>query len=355
MKDLLVVGSGITGALTAALLSRAVPGLSLTVWDKARGAGGRMSTHRDPGHAALHVDMGAQYISKFRPKPSESAAYRMLKEDTYAELLAGRLLQPFCGAIEGERSDPQNPIEGNYVAPKGMCSIAAYFLSQSRASVAYLQHLKKIDARGNRAYCETTSGVGADFDAVVLTMPVPQILTLQGDVLQQLGACARTNLEAVTYSSRYALGLVFNTDTQSRPKYEWSAKYIDHPIIRFVCWDSSKRGCYSDETGTEHQGETLLVHTSVPFAVEHLEMDKPRIEALIRAMLAEVLPDLPQPQHTHLVCWRYSQVHAPYVDCPGVVELCREPLVLATGDGFVRSNFEGCLYAAHSTMQAIVQ
>jgi len=62
--ELLVVGAGITGSLTAALLARRCQELAvgLTVWDKARGAGGRMSTHRLPADPSMHVDMGAQYI-----------------------------------------------------------------------------------------------------------------------------------------------------------------------------------------------------------------------------------------------------------------------------------------------------
>lgn len=313
-----------------------------------------MSTYRDPSNAALHVDMGTQYISKFRPIPSNSTTYKTLKKDTYAGLLASHILQPLCGAIEGERSDVQNLIEVNYMAPKGMNSIAKYFLSQSKASIVYQHQLRTIDVRDSRICCETTSGVNVSFDAVILTMPVPQILTLQGSVLEQLDASTQANLEAVTYSSRYALGLVYSSISPSHFTSKWSVKYIDHPIIRFISWDSSKRG-HSGTQVTRARGETLLVHTSVPFAVDQLEMDKPRVEELIRAALIEVLPGLPQPQHTHIIHWRYSQVCVPYVDCPGVVELCKEPLVLATGDGFMGSDFENCLRAAQATAQFVLQ
>lgn len=352
MKELLIVGAGITGSLTASLLSKALPSLSLTVWDKARGAGGRMSTHRDPVNTCLHVDMGAQYISRFQHREADSSFHK-LKEDTYSELLTNHVLQPLCGVIEGERRDPNNPIECNYVAPMGMNSIAKYFLSQSKASVSFQHHLTGVELKENRLHCKTADGTDAVFDGVLLTMPVPQILALQGPLMQGLDPVTRANFEAVTYSSRYALGLVFWEKAKTIPRCAWSAKYISHPVIRFASWDCAKRS--NESGGGRGEGETLLVHTSVPFTKEHLETDKGTVQRLIQDALEEVLPNLPPPDHSHLIRWRYSQVFTPYPGCPGMVPLSEDPLVIATGDGFVGSNFENCLYAAYSSTQSILQ
>lgn len=63
-QKVLVVGSGITAAVTGALLRKqANEKISLTIWDKARGAGGRMSTSRSSGDADCKADLGAQYIT----------------------------------------------------------------------------------------------------------------------------------------------------------------------------------------------------------------------------------------------------------------------------------------------------
>lgn len=349
MKELLIVGAGITGSLTASLLSKVLPSLSLTVWDKARGAGGRMSTHRNPHNASLHIDMGAQYISRFQHRETDGTFHK-LKEDTYSELLTNHVLQPLCGVIDSERRDPNNPIECNYVAPMGMNSIAKYFLSQSKATVSFQQHLTGVDVKENQLHCRTADGIAAVFDALLLTMPVPQILALQGSLMQGVDPAIRTNLETVTYSSRYALGLVFREKPKTLLKGSWSAKYVSHPIIRFASWDCAKRNSESGE-----DGETLLVHTSVPFAKEHLETHKDVVQRIIQEALDEVLPDLPPAQHSHLIRWRYSQVSTPYPACPGMVLLSEHPLVVATGDGFVGSNFENCLRAAYNSSQTVVQ
>ena len=61
----LVIGGGITGAATAAFASEkiALKNVQVTIWDKARGAGGRMSTSRSPKNPKCTADLGAQYIS----------------------------------------------------------------------------------------------------------------------------------------------------------------------------------------------------------------------------------------------------------------------------------------------------
>ena len=62
-RRVLVIGAGLTGSLTAALLRRKFKQkLHITVWEKSRGAGGRMATNRQPGIPSS-VDLGAQYIS----------------------------------------------------------------------------------------------------------------------------------------------------------------------------------------------------------------------------------------------------------------------------------------------------
>lgn len=62
---LLIVGAGLTGSATAYLLRKmfAKDILSITVWEKSRGAGGRMNTYRSEINSLATVDLGAQYIS----------------------------------------------------------------------------------------------------------------------------------------------------------------------------------------------------------------------------------------------------------------------------------------------------
>ena len=101
-------------------------------------------------------------------------------------------------------------------------------------------------------------GSSDSFNAIILTIPVPQILQLAGTFQEHLKS-VRPSLELVEYSSRYALALYFSEDAQV--EFPWTAKYVkDNKCIRFVAMDSTKRGLglyYNIEvTFTLRQSET---------------------------------------------------------------------------------------------------
>jgi renalase len=372
-KELLIIGAGLTGSLTANLLTRAPTaastvssslkppglGISVSVWDKARGAGGRMTTHRHPTESSLHVDMGAQYISRFQPS-SRGAEYDKMKEELYDELLASQVLMPFSGTIEGERKDLTKAVVGNYVAPQGINSVVKHFLSNSKAQVNFQNQLAAVDldrsTQPSKVVCTATDGAAIKCDTLVLTMPVPQILSLGGNLVESIDPGIKEKLQSVRYSSRYALGLfysaTYSTDSDYQvPKPIWSAKYFDDPIVRFASWGLGNNDATAQPT--EFVGRTLLVHTGVPFSIEHLDDDKSAVKELILKKLNTLIPDLPHASYSHLVRWRYSQVSQAYPGTPGCVVLSRQPLVVATGDGFSGSNFENCIWSAMSTLKVI--
>ena len=318
-----------------------------------------MSTHRYPAEPALHVDMGAQYISRFKPHPQQPKAdtnrddleSEKLREDVYSRLIAEGVIVPFAGRIEGERTES---VLCNYVAPKGLSNIASYFLGSSRAVTYYEHRVVQVacdELTGkSKVWCSTTNGTRTSFDCLVLTMPTPQLLELEGNLVPLTHPDTRAKLEGVRYSSRYALGL-FYRGTDDAPLElphgaSWSAKYFDNPIIRYASWDARKRA-------SRTRGQALLVHTSVPFGIKHSETDEATVRALILETLNELIPGLPPHSDSHTVHWRHSQVWRPYPGTPGCVVLSERPLVVATGDAFSESNFEGCLRAAQATTKLL--
>ena len=52
----------------------------------------------------------------------------------------------------------------------------------------------------------------------------------------------------------------------------------------------------------------MVVHTSVPFGVQHLEAEKEQVQPLIMQELQRLMPHLPQPASIKCQKWRYSQV-----------------------------------------------
>ncbi|XP_058697374.1 renalase isoform X1 [Poecile atricapillus] len=356
MARVLVVGAGLTGAAAAALL-RGAPRGQVAVWDKARGAGGRMSTSRaDRGSA----DLGAQFVTC----EPELAGPRL---SFYEDLVSQGILKPLTAPVEG-----MVVREGsrNYVAPQGISSVVKYYLEQSGADVSYEQQVTHISLRDGRWEVSRKAGPPEQFDVVILTMPVPQILQLQGDIVNTLplpvgdshdavfaasgtetpaviNESQKQQLESVSYSSRYALGLFYEAGTGIA--VPWAAQYItDNPCIRFISIDNKKRNIESPEIGP-----SVVVHTTVTFGSEHLDSDPAEVQQIILSHLQRIVPSLPEPSSIKCQRWRYSQVTRAVPNCPGQMILHTQPLLICGGDGFTRSNFDGCIESAMSLAQAV--
>ncbi|XP_071667690.1 renalase isoform X4 [Patagioenas fasciata] len=279
MARVLVVGAGLTGGACAALLRGAALG-SVTVWDKARGAGGRMSTSRSERDAACTADLGAQYVTLETERAGPRRSF-------YEELLSHGILEPLTVPVEGMVVK-----EGscNYMAPQGISSVVKYYLKQSAgADVIYEQHVTRISLRDGKWEVSRKMGPPEQFDIVILTMPVPQILQLQGDLLSK----------------------------------------------------------------SPEVGPSVVVHTTVTFGSEHLDADPAEVQRLILHHLERLMPSLPKPASVKCQKWRYSQVTKAVLNCPGHMILHTQPLLICGGDGFTHSNFDGCIDSAMSLAEAV--
>lgn len=338
MSRVLIVGAGLTGSLCACLLRRELQTkVHIVVWDKSRGAGGRMCTSRPPDLSSHPADLGAQYISA-------TPAYAQSHHSFYSELLAAGVLKPLDCLIEGLK---QKNITYDYVTPLGMSSLVKHFLSESGADLFFERHVTGVYRHGASWEVKRKEGESETFDAVVLTMPVPQILQLEGDVRTLLSVQQQQQLDGVVYSSRFALALFFPPDAVF--SFPWGARYFtESGCIRYIAADPRKNSL--EPAG---RGPSLVVHTSIPFGAEHLEEDKEAVKPIIMQELYRLLPDLPQPISTKCHKWRYSQVLTTVPDCPGHMTVMSKPPLVCGGDAFTHSNFDGCVESALSLLGAL--
>ncbi|XP_017897022.1 PREDICTED: renalase isoform X1 [Capra hircus] len=262
----------------------------------------------------------------------------------YDELLAGGILKPLTSPIDGMVIK-----EGdcNFVAPHGVSSISKHYLNQSGADICFRQCVTQINLRNNKWEVSRETGSSEQFDIVVLTMPAPQILQLQGDIANLISECQRQQLESVSYSSRYALGLFYEAGTKI--DVPWAGRYItSNPCIRFISIDNKKRNIESSEIGP-----SLVIHTTVPFGVTYLEHSIEDVQELIFQQLENILPGLPQPVATKCQKWRHSQVTNAAANCLGQMTLHLQPFLVCGGDGFTQSNFDGCITSALCVLEAL--
>nr|XP_033796117.1 renalase isoform X2 [Geotrypetes seraphini] len=293
MSRVLIVGAGLTGSVCAYLLRlEAARSLQLVVWDKAKGAGGRMATTRSPSNPSVTVDLGFQFITA-------SPDYAVKHQRFYDELLKHHICLPLNALVEGMIVK-----EGNhsYVTPCGVSAVVKHYLKQSGAEIFYEHHVTEINLRDAKWEVCRKSGSSEWFDVVVLTMPTPQILELQGDIGKLIKKSQKQQLEAVTYSSRYALGLFYESGTQI--DVSWAAKYIpNNSCICYISIDNKKRNIESSVVGP-----SIVVHTGVQFGTQYLESDKKEVQKMILHQLEMLLPNLPHPASIKCHKWRLHKL-----------------------------------------------
>ena len=339
----LLVGGGITSALTASMLAETQPSLRLIVWDKARGAGGRMSTARSARCQGASVDTGAQYISS-------APALFTQHQNIYKSLLASGVLKPAnVSMIQGMREERLGEGERteHFIVPDGMSSLVKHFFKQSGAELNFGRRVAVVDQQDSLWRVRTECGLEDVFDAVVLTMPVPQVLGLGGDVPSLISEApgVRPGLEAVSYSTRFVLGLYYNETVDLG--VDWACKYVaDDPVIRFVSIDNLKRE-RSDVPSS------ILVHSTVPFGLKNINKTHEEMKPIMLKALLEMFPNLPTTEDQKSLKWLYSQVHKGYPGSPGSIRLSDSPPLVLGGDAFSQSNFDGCIQSAKSITASI--
>ena len=212
--------------------------------------------------------------------------------------------------------------------------------------------LTRLDRQGQVWLAETRGGVMETFDAVVSTLPVPQLLgtlprpegAIGGNFLELLERDSEmwSNLQGVRFNSVFCLGVFFDSNITDTLGINWKAKYFPHdPVIRYVAIDNAKRGFPNDPT-------VLTVQSQVSFGQDNLGQTKQEMEGAMLEALQRLLPSLPTPSSLHPHKWRYSQTSSPFPGSPGAALLHATPPLLGAGDSFSHSNFDGCLASAQA-------
>ena len=364
MTKILLVGGGLTSAVAASLLAKCSQSLNvqLCVWDKARGCGGRMSTSRLTSklESTCSADLGAQYVTA-------TPEYALSHSHFYDDLKSHKLLVPLKLPIEGKKSSAAGTID--YVCPNGTSSIVKHFFQEASIQIKFGSRVSKLEHEETQWKVFTESGDSELFDVVILTMPVPQILELLSNSPNVTSAPSQSNqewsslkssLETVQYSSRYALAIVYDGHDNNEKEFVKNnvclengacAKYIcDDSVFRYVSLDSYKRANTLNSPKTEALPMSVVFHTSVPFGVEHIEKTPEEVEPILLNRVKKLFPTWPEPAAIKCQKWRYSQVQTAYPGEPGCVKLVETPLLLAGGDAFTHSNFDGCIASAEAVV-----
>lgn len=324
MSRIAIVGAGLSGLTAARALSKEH---SVSVFEKSRGAGGRMST-RYAGD--WYFDHGAQFFTARTP------AFRAFLEPMVKAGIVrswnARFVEIDSTGMSRARSwDDEYP---HYVACPNMNALGKYLAAETDVTLnVVVDRLERLQGRW-RLYDADSNALG-EFDWVVVSAPAPQAASLLPDE-SPLSRHAST----VEMLPCFAMMLGFD----SAPDTGWDAALVKDAPISWISVNSSK----PDRDGKPG----WVVHASNAWAASHLDDDSVRIERTMRrAVSAASGHDVSTAAHCGLHRWLYAnvdrQARVPQVDVDNRLAAC--------GDWFVRGRVEGAFESARRVAEQLRQ
>ena len=264
-----IVGAGMAGLACAERLIR--DGHELTLLDKGRGPGGRMSTHRtETAFGEATFDHGAQYFTVRDP------GFRA-RLDLW---VASGCVAPWAAA--GEEA---------YVGVPAMSApirqMAAGFAVQWGTRVSALSGA----ARGWSLVTE--AGDTFDVDAVVVALPAEQSAELLAPAAPELAALARATPTAPCWTVMLAFAEMLPTPLDC----------IRGEATDMLGW-AARNGSKPGRTGPE----AWVLQASPDWSTQYLEADPDWVAATLSAAFSERLGiNLPTPIARRTHRWRYAR------------------------------------------------
>lgn len=174
LKHVAVIGAGVSGSLFASLINESS---TVTLFEKARGAGGRLSSHR---HGAYCFDKGAQDFSI-----EHNQVLSIAESARDAHVLA--LWKPSFMRVENNIQSWIDTSKAKIYSGLGsMNGLVKWFLRKS--NVHYGHKVSRMERHGKQwvLIMEDKQKFGP-FDSVVMTQPVHQVIELVPDFKGELG------------------------------------------------------------------------------------------------------------------------------------------------------------------------
>lgn len=277
-----VIGAGLAGLSCATQLEQL--GMRVSIFDKSRGTGGRMSTRRGDHWQADH---GAQYFTARDPlfvqelARWQQAGVAGLWQATIAVL----------GAGSPHRNDGTTL---RYVGVPRMSSPARWLASDlSVTTSARVTELIRCEHRWQLRFDESVSARQAlentYYDAVVLALPAAQAAELTRPHAPGL----TSHCEAGAMRPCWAAILHFRTPVA----LPFDAAFVNAGPLRWIARDNSKPG--------RPDSETWVLHANTDWSSQHLEDGA---DDVVRAM-TEAFTELggPVPDDAAAHRWRYAE------------------------------------------------
>lgn len=274
-----VLGAGIAGMACATALQQA--GYTINVFEKSRGAAGRMSTRRDGNDGAQwQCDHGAQYFTA-RDPAFQAEVVR------WCEAGVAALWTPRLKILDGaEVRDVEK--KTRYVGVPRMTAPANFLADKltltTQATIKQLQR----DEDGWRLVSAEHGLMGERFSAVLVAIPAPQAAVLLPSVAPALAAIAA----ATHMRGCWTLLLQF----ASPVSLPFDAAFVHNNALSWIARDSSKPGRAGPES--------WVLQASAEWSEAHLEDSADNVAAVLTKAFVTLGGPTPSTWTAHR--WRYA-------------------------------------------------
>lgn len=286
-----VIGGGIAG-LTAAR-GLADHGLSVRVFDKGRGPGGRTATRRaEP----FRFDHGTQYFTARDPR------FRRFVDAWLDQGLVARW-DGRVVAIAADGSVSDRPGE-RLVGRPGMNAVARHLAADIDVAVGVEIDRVSRDGALWRLWDGRGEPVGDGFDRLVLACPAPQTARLLAPVAEALAARVRQAEMAPCWT------VMAGFDQPVPLAFDGAFGPADGPL-GWIARDGAKPG----REGTE----SWVLQASPDWSAAWLEADRAAVAHALLAAFADIAGVVPPPLHLTAHRWRYARPVAP-LDVPCLLD-----------------------------------
>lgn len=316
MKKVAIIGAGASGLSLAHLLKDYA---NVTVFEKARGVGGRMSTRQAEPYC---FDHGAQYFTA-RTKAFQEFLQPIISQGIIERWNARYALFEDKKIIDQTNWSDEEP---RYVGVPGMNAFLKYLAQDLTVFVnSRVTHIKKHHMWHVLDENDTEYG---EFDWLILTMPAPQAALLLPENI-----AFKSDLKAIKMRACYSLMLGL---TQELP-LTFDAAHVLNANLSWIAVNSHKPG--------RSKAYTLVVHSSQDFAESCVGED---LGAVTQQMMDEtshlIGHDISDADHISIHLWRYAlNAHS---DTQSIF-LDQHQKIAACGDWCVGGRVEGAFTSAN--------
>ena len=298
--NIAIIGAGIAGITAARTLAKA--GHHVHVFEKSRGAGGRMST-RDSNFGTF--DHGTQYFTVRDPRFSLALQTVPGTADICRPWSANavRVLDPLGHVFEAARTTK----DAHFVAKPGMNALVRHWAEPLGKAITYNTQVNRLEraAKGLWTVHAEDKNFGG-FDHVLLAIP-----SVQAENLLKVSGKEAANaqwfkaMDAVDVAPCWTLMLAFPNAAQPNLHIgpQWNAARSIHHRIAWLARESSKPG--------RGKVERWTVQASAAWSAEHITDTEARVKAKLLRAFSELTGIRAEPAHAELHRWLYAKTITP--------------------------------------------